>query len=97
LRPARTCSAFAGSYTLAFTGLTQLTSAELRKAGAGQNGPLIAALAIRADTTTSTGCTKLEDAHFNDIVANPMMYYVQVHTLAFPRGAVRGQLIKPPM
>jgi len=37
-------------------------------------------------------CTAVDPALLAAIVANPRLYYVNVHTPLFPGGEVRGQL-----
>jgi hypothetical protein len=84
-------------YNLTLTELQNPTAAHIHKAAKGENGPSVLTFQIRTDTTVTKACAKAEDALFTDIVANPANYYVQVHTAQFPRGAIRGQLVKPPL
>jgi len=42
----------------------------------------------------SEGCAPLAADALADILAHPADYYVNVHTAAFPKGAMRGQLGK---
>jgi CHRD domain len=49
-----------------------------------------------ASGTTFTGCTKnVKKKLIRKILKHPARYYVNVHTMDFPGGAVRGQLYKP--
>jgi len=66
-------------------------AAHIHSGGPGENGPVV--VPFEAPTTgLSKGCVDVDPALAADIVANPNSYYVNVHTAAFPPGAVRGQL-----
>ena len=54
-------------------------------APAGVNAGVLVPLSVFAD-----GCTT--STHADAIAANPGNYYVNVHSSAFPGGAIRGQL-----
>jgi hypothetical protein len=40
----------------------------------------------------SKGCTTADPALVANIAANPSLYYVNVHNVPYPAGAIRGQL-----
>jgi hypothetical protein len=40
----------------------------------------------------SSGCTSVDPELVGDIAANPWEYYVNVHNVPYPDGAIRGQL-----
>ena len=45
---------------------------------------------------TGSGCTSgVSTVLLNQIKRNPTGFYVNVHTVNFPEGAIRGQLFKP--
>src|SRR3954451_10205970 len=44
------------------------------------------------DPNTSSGCMDTIAANVEKIMATPSTFYVNVHTAAFPNGAIRGQL-----
>ena len=71
-------------------------AAHIHKAPVGSNGPIV--VPLNAPTSggagASAGCTTLTTTLANAIKANPHAYYVNVHTAAFPNGAIRGQLFQ---
>jgi hypothetical protein len=48
--------------------------------------------AAGTDTFVSTGCVDADAATIAALLADPQLYYVNVHTVAFPGGAVQGSL-----
>ena len=46
------------------------------------------------DPGAASGCTPVDSALAQAILKNPHKYYANVHTTAFPNGAVRGQLAR---
>lgn len=59
-----------------------------------ENGPVVVPLTQPSlgDPGASSGCTAVADKLAAEIQADPRGFYVNVHTEAFPDGAVRGQL-----
>jgi hypothetical protein len=45
------------------------------------------------DTYIATGCADADPPTIDSLLANPSLNYVNVHTAAFPAGAVQGSLI----
>lgn len=77
-------------------GVTSPTLAHIHHAAAGVNGGIVVNFATSASTFVNgelRGSIAISDASLvEDLVANPENYYVNVHTSAFPSGAIRGQL-----
>lgn len=76
-------------YYLEVRGLGTVTAAHLHKGGSATNGPPVVTLQIASDDEV---CVEVEADLLRDIARNSRNYYVNVHTEAFPAGAVRGQL-----
>jgi len=78
-------------YTITVANLDPVTAAHIHNAPVGVNGPIVVPLS--APTSGSvTACTTVDPLLARDIVRHSGDYYVNVHTTAFPAGAVRGQL-----
>ncbi len=71
-------------------------AAHIHAGAADVNGPIVVPFLPPDETGVSTGCTPdVDPALVQDIIANPMNYYVNVHNSEFPGGVVRGQLSPP--
>lgn len=74
------------------------TAAHIHGGPAGVAGPPVVGLkppigaTATATTGSSRGCVAAPRALVAAILANPSTYYVNVHTMDFPDGAIRGQL-----
>jgi len=67
--------------------------AHIHKGEAGVAGPVVITLPPFSEGPASNGCVSgLDPVLLEDIVANPSDYYVNIHTDAFPDGALRGQV-----
>lgn len=80
-------------YTLTAEGTDTPTAAHIHKAAAGAAGPVVVPFSAPA-AGRAEGCVPVAADLLGAIVAAPADYYVNVHTAAFPRGAMRGQLGK---
>jgi CHRD domain len=66
------------------------TAAHIHVAPAGSNGPVVVPLSAPNARGISFGC--VQSMHTDAIAADPAAYYVNVHNVPFPAGALRGQL-----
>jgi CHRD domain len=67
--------------------------AHIHAGKAGKNGPIVVAFPKPPGKYgKSSGCTTAIPTLLKAITAHPTSYYVNVHTTAYPGGAVRGQL-----
>ena len=57
----------------------------------GVAGPVVVTLPTPI-FNSEIDCVDIDPAVYADIAANPSNFYVNVHTEAFPNGALRGQL-----
>jgi hypothetical protein len=83
-------------YEIEVAAVDNATDAHIYKGPKGENGVSVLPLQLRADSAVSKSCAKAADDLFADISANPGNYYVQLNSKDFPKGAIRGQLSKPP-
>ena len=64
----------------------------IHKGAAATSGPVVIPLATPNADGKAAGCAGVSRALVGQILASPAGYYLNVHTAAFPGGAVRGQL-----
>lgn len=76
-------------YTLTSAKTDKPTMAHVHSGAAGTNGAPVITIDV-----TSDECIAVEPDVLRPIVESPGNYYVNIHTAAFPKGAVRGQLTK---
>ena len=86
-------------YTLMETGLVDVTAAHIHVFDASQLGaPFVnngIVVPLAAPTTgSSSGCVAVSRAIVKAIASNPSNFYVNVHTLTAPTGAIQGTLSK---
>ena len=76
----------------------QPTAAHIHDGDTGVSGPVVVPLATptNGDFSENIGCYTVDGALLNDIKTTPGGFYMNVHTSAFPNGAIRGQLVPIP-
>lgn len=79
-------------YTLTVSGIGAPTAAHVHSGAAGSDGDVVTAINVTGDDGDE--CVALQRDVAKAIAADPVAYYVNVHTADFPKGAVRGQLAK---
>jgi hypothetical protein len=67
-------------------------AAHIHKGRSGVAGPILVPLFM--GTPTKAGCVDASASLIKKIKKRPKKYYVNIHTAAFPGGAIRGQLAK---
>ncbi|HEY6815578.1 MAG TPA: CHRD domain-containing protein [Croceibacterium sp.] len=80
-------------YIMNVAGLDNVTAAHIHTGGPGETGGPVVTLEA-PEGGTSGGCAQVSAEVSAALLANPGGYYVNVHTRAFPSGAIRGQLSK---
>ena len=73
-------------------GIDTPTAAHIHFGKAGTNGPPVLAL-TQSNEGTWQGCKDGSEWTQNRLQGNPQDFYVNVHTAAYPNGAIRGQLV----
>src|SRR5918998_2500832 len=80
-------------FDLDVTGVELPTAAaHVHRAPVGQNGDVVVPLTAPGQDGRSDGCSAVAPELADAMTTSPDEFYVNVHTEAFPAGAVRGQL-----
>lgn len=80
-------------YEMTISGILSPSAAHIHRGGIGESGPPVVTLEAPTDGEVS-GCATVSDAVIGAIMANPSGYYVNVHNVEYPAGAIRGQLVQ---
>ena len=78
-------------YELNVVNLQEATAAHIHTGEKGAEGPVAVPLDA-PKTSAAKGCAKADVGVIEAISQDPKDFHVNVHTAAFPKGAVRGQL-----
>src|SRR5688500_3158968 len=78
-------------YTLTVEDVDDVTAAHIHEAGTGSAGPVAVTLDPPVDGT-SEGCVSTTRAILDGLRSGDRAFYVNIHTKAFPDGAIRGQI-----
>jgi CHRD domain/IPTL-CTERM motif len=80
------------AYAITTNNVPGITAAHIHRGSTGTNGPVIVDFAPTFNGSVALGIVPSTPQTVIDIAANPQGHYVNVHTTAFPGGAVRGQV-----
>lgn len=76
--------------------LDPVVAIHLQQGPTGQSGPIVLPLPdLKADA--SSRCRSVDEARFEQIRAHPEQYFINVRTVRYPGGAIRGQLENAPV
>jgi hypothetical protein len=78
-------------YRLDVSRIDEATQAHVHRGRAGENGAVVVALKA-PERGRVTGCVGVSRETARDLLRQPSLFYVDVHTRQYPDGAVRGQL-----
>ena len=79
-------------FDIKLSNVGSVNAGHIHEAAKGKAGDVVVPL-FGSSTNHPKGCAKgLKKSQIRDIERNPGDYYVNVHTAAYPAGAVRGQL-----
>jgi hypothetical protein len=81
-------------YSLKVSDIAPATAAHIQRGAFHEVGPSILDLNPPLADGASSGCTSVEPALIESLLASPESYYVNVDNAQFPNGAIRGQLSK---
>jgi hypothetical protein len=80
-------------YELNVSGIEPAGAAHIHEAPATTTGKVVVTLGAPTDGSSS-GCVDVDRKLALEILKDPADYYVNIHNMPFPNGALRGQLAK---
>ena len=80
------------TYVINVEGIAPATAAHIHEGVAGVAGPVVVRGIIPPTGGSSSGVVTITKELAKEIRKNPGEYYVNIHNVAFPGGALRGQL-----
>lgn len=83
-------------YDITVTNIAVATGAHIHDGAVGVAGDVVVTLMAPAADGKSSGCVDATADLIKRIRQNPENFYVNIHNVEFPGGAVRGQLGKKP-
>lgn len=83
-------------YEISVRNIDAPTAAHIHTGAAGEKGGVVVPFNAPVEQGEWQGCVSADPAAVQQIIDNPMGYYVNVHNEAHPGGAVRGQLEDAP-
>ena len=81
-------------YGLTVKNVDEPQAAHIHRGRKGENGPIVIPLEApdEGDPGASSACVEVSSSVLRALLRNPRRYYWNIHTEAFPAGAVRGQV-----
>jgi hypothetical protein len=85
-------------FRLRWSGIAPPTAAHIHEAPPGEAGPVVVPLfatteGLPPEVTGVSGCVEgVDPGLIRDIRRHPRQYYVNIHNVPYPAGAIRGQL-----
>ena len=80
-------------YDIEVAGIAAPTRGHIHRAPAGANGGIVVGF-FEPEAVDLEDCVDVDRALALEIIKNPERFYVNVHNVPFPGGALRGQLSK---
>lgn len=73
--------------------LSPIDLAHIHRGGPGEMGPVVVPVDA-PDQNPNDDCKLVTKALLKEIASQPGAFYVDVHSTEYPRGAIRGQLVR---